>query len=58
MRYSAFGDSKRLSWNELMVKKQRKTGFRIVKETIESRDKVIAAYASKLISRSATYIES
>ena len=58
MRYSAFGDSKRMSWNEMMIKKQRETGYRIEKETVEYRDKVMAAYASRLISRSSSYVES
>lgn len=58
MRYSAYGNTKRLSWNEMMIKKQRKTGFIITKETIEHRDKIIAEYASKIISRSSSYVES
>lgn len=59
MRYSAFkSESSRISWNELMVRRQKETGYRIEKETVEYRDKVIAAYATRLISRSSSYVES
>lgn len=59
MRYSAFkNQSNRLSWSELMIKRQRETGFKLERETVEYRDKVIAAYASKLISTSSSYVES
>ena len=59
MRYSAFkNQSNRLSWSEMMVKKQKETGFVIVKETMEKRDEIIAKYASKIISTSSSYVES
>lgn len=59
MRYSAFkNQSNRLSWSEMMIKKQKETGFVIVKETMEKRDKIIAEYANKIISRSSSYVES
>ena len=58
MRYSAYGNTKRLSWSEMMIKKQKETGFVIVKETMEKRDKIIAKYASKIVSASSSYVES
>jgi hypothetical protein len=59
MRYSAYKSiSNRMSWAEMMVKKQKETGFVIVKETIEKRDEIISKYASKIISTSSSYVES
>lgn len=50
MRYSRFqSNSQKMSWAELMVKRQKETGFRIEKETIERRDEVIKKYASMCI---------
>ena len=46
-----------MTWNELMVKKQKETGFRIEKETPEHRDQHIKKYAM-LLSMSASYVES
>lgn len=58
MRYSRFqSNSQKMSWSELMVKRQKQTGFKLERETVERRDEIIKKYAT-LLSISASYVES